>query len=262
MNMNNTKEFQKYALSEGISSLNLHYFEKNLENSMTPYILEEREMRVTQMDVFSRLLRDRIIWISGVVNQHMCDVTQAQLMFLDNMDNKDITMHINSPGGSVKSGLSMVDVMRYIKSDVATINTGMAASMGSILLSSGTKGKRSSLNFSKVMIHQVSSGAQGHVQDNRISQMESEKYNYILFKMLAENSGKSFDEVLESARRDKWLNSQEALEFGFIDEIILSDKTSSITTLMDGFDDYYTKEILQLPDLSSGSSVTKKSPKK
>jgi len=260
--MNNTKEFQKYALSEGISSLNLHYYQKNIEGSLTPYILEEREMRVTQMDVFSRLLRDRIIWVSGVVNQHMCDVTQAQLMFLDNMDNKDITMHINSPGGSVLHGLGMVDVMRYIKSDVATINTGMAASMGSILLSSGTKGKRSSLNFSKVMIHQVSSGASGHVQDNRISQMESEKYNYILFKMLAENSGKSFDEVLESARRDKWLNSQEALEFGFIDEIILSDKTSSITTLMDGFDDYYTKEILQLPDLSSGSSVTKKSPKK
>jgi ATP-dependent Clp protease protease subunit len=137
----------------------------------------------------------------------------------------------------------------------------MAASMGSILLSSGTKGKRSSLNFSKVMIHQVSSGAQGHVQDNRISQMESEKYNYILFKMLAENSGKSFDEVLESARRDKWLNSQEALDFGFIDEIILSDKTSSITSLMEGFDDYYTKEVLRL-DLSSGSSVTtKRTPK-
>jgi len=117
--------------------------------------------------------------------------------------------------------------------------------MGSILLSSGTKGKRSSLNFSKVMIHQVSSGAQGHVEDNRISQMESEKYNYILFKMLAENSGKSFDQVLESARRDHWLNSQEALDFGFIDEIIISDKTSSITKLMEGFDEYYTKEILK-----------------
>jgi ATP-dependent protease ClpP protease subunit len=113
------------------------------------------------------------------------------------------------------------------------------------------------------MIHQVSSGAQGHVQDNRISQMESEKYNYILFKMLAENSGKSFDEVLESARRDKWLNSQEALDFGFIDEIILSDKTSSITTLMDGFDEYYQKEILQVPTTGSGSSVsTKRTPKK
>ena len=243
--MNLEKEFKKFALSEGISSLNMHYYEQNLENSLTPYILEEREMRVTQMDVFSRLLRDRIIWVSGVVNQHMCDVTQAQLMFLDSIENRDITMHINSPGGSVLHGLGMVDVMRYIKSDIATINTGMAASMGSILLSSGTKGKRSSLNFSKVMIHQVSSGAQGHVEDNRISQMESEKYNYILFKMLAENSGRDFYDVLEAARRDKWLNSQEALDFGFIDEIILSDKTSSITTLMDGFDDYYTKEILK-----------------
>jgi hypothetical protein len=120
------------------------------------------------------------------------------------------------------------------------------------------------------MIHQVSSGAQGHVQDNRISQMESEKYNYILFKMLAENSGRSFDEVLESARRDNWLNSQEALEFGFIDEIILSDKTSSITTLMDGFEDYYTKEILQIPSSPSKTNPsittkvapTKRTPKK
>ena len=257
------KEFEKYALSDGLSSMNLHYYEKNIEGSLTPYILEEREMRVTQMDVFSRLLRDRIIWVSGVVNQHMCDVTQAQLMFLDNLNNtKDITMHINSPGGSVLQGLGMVDVMRYIKSDIVTINTGMAASMGSILLSSGTKGKRSSLNFSKVMIHQVSSGAQGHVQDNRISQMESEKYNYILFKMLAENSGRSFGEVLESARRDNWLNSQEALEFGFIDEIILSDKTSSITTLMDGFEDYYTKEILQIPDSPTKTTPTKRTPKK
>lgn len=239
------KEFEKYALGSGLSSMDLHYYQKNIEGSLTPYILEEREMRVTQMDVFSRLLRDRIIWVSGVVNQHMCDVTQAQLMFLDNVDNKDITMHINSPGGSVLHGLGMVDVMRYIKSDVATINTGMAASMGSILLSSGTKGKRSSLNFSKVMIHQVSSGSQGHVQDNRISQMESEKYNFILFKMLAENSGKTFEEVLESARRDKWLNSQEALDFGFIDEVITSDKGSSISQLMQGFDDYYSKEILK-----------------
>lgn len=243
--MNYGKDFKKFALSEGISSMNLHYYQQQIEGNMTPYILEEREMRVTQMDVFSRLLRDRIIWLSGVVNQHMCDIVQAQLMFLDSTENRDITMHINSPGGSVLHGLGIVDVMRYIKSDVATINTGMAASMGSILLSSGTKGKRSSLNFSKVMIHQVSSGAQGHVEDNRISQMESEKYNYILFKMLAENSGKSFDEVLESARRDKWLTSQEALDFGFIDEIIISDKSSSITKLMDGFEEYYNREVLK-----------------
>jgi ATP-dependent Clp protease protease subunit len=240
------KDFKKYALSEGISSLNLDYFEKALlENSMTPYILEEREMRVTQMDIFSRLMRDRILWVAGVVNTQMSTVVQAQLMYLDSVETKDITMHVDSPGGSVLAGLGMVDVMRYINSDVATINTGMAASMGSILLSSGTKGKRSSLNFSKVMIHQVSSGASGHVEDNRISQMESEKYNYVLFKMLAENSGRPFDEVLESARRDKWLNSQEALDFGFIDEIIITDKATPISTYLEGFDDYYTKEILK-----------------
>jgi ATP-dependent Clp protease protease subunit len=240
------KDFEKYALSNGISSMNLHYFEKNLvENSMTPYILEEREMRMTQIDVFSRLMRDRIIWVAGVVNEQMCNVVQAQLMYLDSVEKKDITMHVNTPGGSVLAGLGMVDVMRYINSDVQTINTGMAASMGSILLSSGTKGKRASLNFSKVMIHQVSSGASGHVEDNRISQMESEKYNYVLFKMLAENSGKSFDEVLESARRDKWLNSQEALDFGFIDEIIITEKSTPITTYLDGFDEYYTKEVLK-----------------
>jgi ATP-dependent Clp protease protease subunit len=240
------KDFKKYALSEGVSSMNLHYFEKALlENSMTPYILEEREMRVTQMDIFSRLMRDRILWVAGVVNTQMSTVVQAQLMYLDSVETKDITMHVDSPGGSVLAGLGMVDVMRYINSDVATINTGMAASMGSILLSSGTKGKRSSLNFSKVMIHQVSSGASGHVEDNRISQMESEKYNYVLFKMLAENSGKPFDEVLESARRDKWLNSQEALDFGFIDEIIITDKATPISTYLEGFDDYYTKEILK-----------------
>ena len=241
--MDYVKDFKKWALSDGISSMNLHYYEQQIEASMTPYILEEREMRVTQMDVFSRLLRDRIIWISGVVDQRMCDVTQAQLMYLDSVEKKDITLHINSPGGSVLHGLGIVDVMRYIKSDVATINTGMAASMGSILLSSGTKGKRSSLNFSKVMIHQVSSGAQGHVADNRISQMESEKYNFILFKMLAENSGKDFQYVLDAARRDKWLNSQEALDFGFIDEVITSEGTSSITSLLEGFDDYYNKEV-------------------
>ena len=240
------KDFKKYALSEGISSMNLHYFEKGLvENSMTPYILEEREMRVTQMDIFSRLMRDRILWVAGVVNTQMSTVVQAQLMYLDSVEKKDIKMHIDSPGGSVLSGLGMVDVMRYINSDVETINTGMAASMGSILLSSGTKGKRASLNFSKVMIHQVSSGASGHVEDNRISQMESEKYNYILFKMLAENSGKDFDYVLESARRDNWLNSQEALDFGFIDEIIITDKSTPITTYLDGFEDYYTKEVLR-----------------
>ena len=231
------KDFKKYALSEGISSLNMHYYEKNLENSLTPYILEEREMRVTQMDVFSRLLRDRIIWVSGVVNQHMCDVTQAQLMFLDSTEKRDITMHINSPGGSVLHGLGMIDVMNYINSDLNTVNTGMAASMGSVLLSSGTKGKRSSLPFSKVMTHQVSHGMQGNIQDTTISHLEGHKYNYILFKILAENCGKTFEEMIESSRRDKWFNSEEALEFGLIDEVIGQDKYS-MKNMLDGFDDY------------------------
>ena len=242
------KDFRKYALSEGISGMNMHYFEKNLhnslENSLTPYILEERALNVSVMDVFSRLMRDRMLWVTGVVNENMCDIVQAQLMYLDSIEKKDIKMQLNTPGGSVLHGLGIVDVMRHIKSDVETVNTGLCASMGSILLSSGTKGKRAALNFSRVMIHQVSSGASGHVADNRISQKESEKYNYILFKMLAQNSGRDFQEVLESARRDNWLNSKESLDFGFIDEIYIDeDKATSITTLMEGYDEYYEKEI-------------------
>jgi ATP-dependent Clp protease protease subunit len=239
--MNLGKEFKKFAMSEGISSLNLDRF----ENSMTPYILEEREMRVTQMDIFSRLMRDRILWVSGGVNQQMSDIVQAQLLFLDSVEKKDISLYINSPGGSVLCGLGIVDLMNYISSDVATINIGMCASMASILLSSGTKGKRSSLVYSKVMIHQVSSGSSGHIEDNRISQMEAEKYNYILFKMLSKNTGRTFDEVLEGARRDHWLNSDEALKFGLIDEVIGLDKTTSISESLDGFEEYYTREVLK-----------------
>ncbi len=137
-----TKDFSLYAKDRGIGSLDLHRFNKNIENSLTPYILEERSLNVTVMDVFSRLMMERIIWVAGEVNDHMSTIVQAQLMFLDSLDNNDITMHIDSPGGSVKSGLSMVDVMEYINSDIRTINTGMAASMGSILLGAGTKGKR------------------------------------------------------------------------------------------------------------------------
>lgn len=234
------QDFRKFALSEGISSLNLH----NFENSLTPYILEERELRSQQIDIFSRLMRDRILWVSGTVDQHMSDIVQAQLLFLDNVEKKDITLYINSPGGSVLCGLGIVDLMNYISSDVATVNIGMCASMGSVLLSSGTKGKRSSLVYSKVMTHQVSHGTQGNVQDTRINQMEAEKYNYILFKMLAKNCGKTFEEVLEFSRRDRWYNSDEALKFGLIDEIIGLNKTESITSMLEGFDEFYNKEVL------------------
>ncbi len=239
--MNLGKEFKKFAISEGISSINMDRF----ENSMTPYILEEREMRVTQMDVFSRLLRDRIIWVSGVVNQHMSDIIQAQLLFLDSVEKKDISLYINSPGGSVLCGLGIVDLMNYISSDVATINIGMCASMGSVILSSGAKGKRSSLIHSKVMTHMVSHGTEGNVQSTRINQLEAEKYNYILFKMLAKNCNKPFEEMLESSRWDKWFNSHEALEFGLIDEIIGKDTSTGMDVLLEGFESYYDKEVLK-----------------
>ncbi len=236
------KEFRKFALSEGISSTSLDAF----ENSLTPYVLEEREMRATQIDIFSRLMRERILWVSGTVNQRMSDIVQAQMLFLDSVEKKDITLYINSPGGSVLCGLGIVDLMNYIKSDVVTTNIGMCASMGSVLLSSGTKGKRSSLVYSKVMTHQVSHGTSGNIQDTRINQMEAEKYNYILFKMLAENCGKTIDEVLEFSARDRWYNSDEAKEFGLIDEVIKTDGTKSITEMLDGFDDYYKKSVLSI----------------
>jgi len=218
-------EFEKYAIKHcGIGSNTLNSVANYIEGSMTPYILEEREMRVTQMDIFSRLMRDRIIWLAGVVDDRMSTVAQAQLMFLDNTDDKDITLHIDSPGGSVKSGLSIVDVMDYVKSDIITVNTGMAASMGSILLGAGTKGKRTSLRFSRVMLHQVSSGASGNIQDIRIQIEEAEKYNELLFGLLGKYCDKDPKQVIEDAKRDLWLTADEAKSYGIIDEVILTRK--------------------------------------
>ena len=219
--MNYGQEFQSYYTKHlGKPSSHLDYFAKQIESSMTPYILEEREMRATQMDIFSRLMRDRLLWVAGPVDDRMSTIVQAQLMFLDSSDKSDITMHIDSPGGSVKSGLSMVDVMEYISCDIRTVNTGMAASMGSVLLGAGTKGKRSSLKFSKTMLHQSSGGAGGNIQDARINMIEWEKTNKILFDLLGSYCGKSAEEVMENATRDLWLDAQEALEYGIIVEIV------------------------------------------
>ena len=215
------KEFQAYYTKHlGKPSSHLDYFSQQIESSMTPYILEEREMRATQMDIFSRLMRDRLLWVAGPVNDHMSTIVQAQLMFLDSSDKSDITMHIDSPGGSVKSVLSMVDVMEYISCDIRTVNTGMAASMGSVLLGAGTKGKRSSLRFSKTMLHQSSGGAYGNIQDARINMIEWEKTNKILFDLLGSYCGKTTEQVTLDATRDLWLSSDEALEYGIIDEIV------------------------------------------
>lgn len=210
-------------------------------DGLTPYILEERKLQVTQMDIFSRLMKDRIIWMSNTVTDEVASIVQAQLMFLDNDDSKkDTSIYLNTPGGSVKAGLGIVDVMDHVKHDVGTVNTGMCASMGSVLLGAGTKGKRSSLRFSKVMTHEVSFGASGNVKDNRINTLEAEKYNYVLFQLLARYSGKTFAEVNSDASRDYWMSSEEALEYGLIDNIVKTN-TPSYGELMKGFDGYYKK---------------------
>lgn len=238
------ENFQNYAVHHlGIPSTTVEAVAKHQVKASvgTPMILEEREMRATQMSVFDRLMMDRIIWVSGAVESNMSAILQAQLMYLDSIEEKDISLHLDTPGGSVLSGLGIRDIMNYVKSDIATINLGMCASMGSILLSSGTKGKRSSLMFSKVMTHHVSSGTQGVIDDQRISLMEAEKYNYMLFKILAENTGRPFDEIYDISSRDKWFNSDEAKEYGLIDEII----GGSISDMLIGFDEYYDKYVLK-----------------
>jgi ATP-dependent Clp protease protease subunit len=220
-------DFNDFALDLGVDKKDLSMYSElqasvygGVQASMTPYILETRPMNMTQMDIFSRMMMDRVLWIVGPVNDRMSTVVQAQLLFLDNLNQDDITFYIDSPGGSVKSGLSMVDVMQYIHSDVATINTGMAASMGSVLLAAGTKGKRSSLRFSKVMLHQVSSGASGNIQDMEISMAETKKANDILFKLLGEFTGKTATQVKKDSQRDLWLTAEEALAYGVIDEVV------------------------------------------
>tara|TARA_R110001583_G_scaffold127043_1_gene278644 strand:+ start:1088 stop:1747 length:660 start_codon:yes stop_codon:yes gene_type:complete len=219
--MNIKSEFENYAVNHrGVSSLKIHDY----QNSMTPYILEERELRATQMDIFSRLMMERIIWCAGPVDDRMSTIVQAQLMFLDTLSDDDIIMHIDTPGGSVKSGLSVVDVMDYIKCDVATINTGIAASMGAVLLGAGTKGKRASLRFSRTMIHQSSGGSVGNIQDARIDFQEWEKINTTLFELLGKYCGKTTKQVIKDAGRDKWFSSEEALKYGIVDEIVTTRK--------------------------------------
>jgi ATP-dependent Clp protease protease subunit len=228
--MNLQKEFTNYGVKHlGISSNTMNdVINYQVEASLTPYVLEERQMRATQMDIFSRLMMDRILWVAGVVDDRMSTVVQAQLMFLDNSEKKDITMHIDSPGGSVKSGLSMIDVMDYINCDIRTVNTGMCASMGAVLLAAGTKGKRSSLRFSDTMIHQSSAGVQGNIQDARITLSQWELHNKLLLDLLAEYTGQDRKLIEDDMHRDKWLTATQAKEYGLIDEIVKPKKKRAI----------------------------------
>lgn len=217
--MNHGEEFKKYAVKhEGISSLNVDSYVQN----MTPYIVEERKLNVAQMDVFSRLMMDRIIFMGTGVNDEIANIIQAQLLFLESVDaSKDIQIYINSPGGSVYAGLGIYDTMQLVKPEVATICTGMAASMGAVLLCAGAPGKRSALKHSRVMIHQPSGGFQGVSTDMEINLKEILKLKDELYQIISHHSGQPFDKVYKDSERDYWMTSQEAKEYGMVDEVLL-----------------------------------------
>ena len=216
--MDYSKEFKKCATQHrGISSM---YYD-TIVSSMTPYIVEERQLNVAQMDVFSRLMMDRIIFLGTEVNSHVANIIQAQLLFLESVDaNKDIQIYINSPGGEVYSGLGIYDTMQFIKPDVATICTGMAASMAAVLLCAGAQGKRSALPHSRVMIHQPLGGAQGQASDIEITAREILKIKEELALIIAKHTGKSTEEVIRTGDRDYWMIASEAKDFGMIDEVL------------------------------------------
>ena len=224
--MNDGKEFNKYARKHlGISSLNLLRFDSIFTNSMTPYIIEERQLNVASMDVFSRLMMDRIIFLGTAIDDYIANIVQAQLLFLESADpKKDIQIYFNTPGGSVHAGLGIYDTMQIISSDIATICTGMAASMGAVLLTAGAKGKRSALKHSRIMIHQPMGGAQGQASDIEITAREIMKLKKELYDIIANHSGKSYKQVEKDADRDYWMTSIEAKEYGMIDDVLIRNK--------------------------------------
>lgn len=214
-------EFQKFALSQGISSLNLHRYGQLLDGYVSPTVIEERNLNVAQMDVFSRLMMDRIIFLGAPINDDVANIIQAQLLFLETADaERDIQIYINSPGGSVSAGLGIYDTMQLISCDVATICTGMAASMGAVLLTAGAAGKRSALPHSRVMIHQPLGGAQGQASDIEITAREIAKTKRELYEILAAHSGASYEKIERDADRDYWLTATEAKEYGLIDNVL------------------------------------------
>ena len=215
-------EFKKYAIKhKGISSLNLHRFQTATNSYITPNIIEERQLNIATMDVFSRLMMDRIIFLGTQIDDYTANTLQAQLLYLDSVDaGKDISIYINSPGGSVYAGLGIYDTMQFISSDVATICTGMAASMAAVLLVAGKEGKRSALTHSRVMIHQPMGGAQGQASDIEITAREIQKLKKELYTIIADHSHTDFDKVWADSDRDYWMTAQEAKEYGMIDEVL------------------------------------------
>ncbi|MEX0287477.1 MAG: ATP-dependent Clp endopeptidase proteolytic subunit ClpP [Flavobacteriaceae bacterium] len=221
------KEFKNFAIKDqGVNSL---YYDRVISSmypvSMTPNIIEERQLNAIAMDVFSRLMMDRIIFLGTGINDQVANIVQAQLLFLASADSsKDIQIYINSPGGSVYAGLGIYDTMQFIKPDVATICTGMAASMAAVLLCAGEKGKRSGLTHCRVMIHQPMSGAQGQASDIEIAAQEVLKIKEELYQIISKHSGQKYDKIYEDSDRDYWMKADEALKYGMIDEILERDK--------------------------------------
>jgi ATP-dependent Clp protease protease subunit len=212
------KEFKKFATKQqGINSM---YYDK-LVSSVTPYIIEERQLNVAQMDVFSRLMMDRIIFLGTAIDDYVANIIQAQLLFLESVDNsKDISIYINSPGGGVYAGLGIYDTMQFIKPKVATICTGMAASMGAVLMCAGEKGMRSALPHSRVMIHQPLGGAQGQASDIEITAREIMKLKDELYQIISKHSGQTMEKVHADSDRDYWMKAEEAKAYGMIDEVL------------------------------------------
>ncbi|MCI5056228.1 MAG: ATP-dependent Clp endopeptidase proteolytic subunit ClpP [Flavobacteriales bacterium] len=221
-------EFKKYAVKhKGISSMHLDNYVSAVygPNNMTRTVIEERQMRFAEVDVFSRLMMDRIIFLGTAIDDYIANIIQAQLLFLESVDaKKDVQIYINSPGGSVYAGLGIYDTMQYISSDVATICTGMAASMGAVLLCAGEKGKRSGLKHARVMIHQPMGGAQGQASDIEITAKEIQKLKKELYEIIASHSGQTYEKVWEDSDRDYWMIADEAKKYGMIDEVLVRSK--------------------------------------
>lgn len=219
--MFDNNEFKKYATKHmGLNSMHVEHY---IESSITPYIIEERQMNMTQMDVFSRLMMDRIIFLGTGINDQVANIVNAQLLFLESADSKkDIQIYLNSPGGSVYAGLGIYDTMQYIKPDVATICTGMAASMGAVLMCAGAEGKRSALKHSRVMIHQPLGGAQGQASDIEITAREIKKLKHELYEVIATHTHKDVELVAKDCDRDFWMTAAEGKEYGLVDEVLLT----------------------------------------
>ena len=235
--MNQQQDFRNFAINHlGVNSNALHQYANCVSTAaaplvsapkadyMNPYILEERQLNVTQLDVFSRLMMDRIIFLGTQVTDTSANIIQAQLLYLDSVDpGKDVNIYINSPGGSVYAGLGIYDTMQYIQSDVSTICTGMAASMAAVLLVAGAKGKRLALPHSRVMIHQPKGGIQGQASDIEITAREILKLKDELYRIISEHSGQPFDKVAKDSDRDYWMTAKEALDYGMIDKILTNE---------------------------------------